>query len=86
MLKKYWWKALSVIILIYVFIAGMTVPLSPGIERVAPTSVRTGDEVTLEVLGYNSRYDEGGKVSAWLKLDNERASRQNQCRWKAGAG
>ncbi|MCB9349118.1 MAG: cytochrome c biogenesis protein CcsA [Lewinellaceae bacterium] len=73
MLKKYWWKALSVIILIYVFIAGLTVPLSPGIERVAPTSVRTGDEVTLEVLGYNSRYDEGGEVRAWLKLDNERA-------------
>ncbi|MCB0595325.1 MAG: cytochrome c biogenesis protein CcsA [Lewinellaceae bacterium] len=73
MLKKYWWKALSVIILIYVFIAGMTVPLSPGIERVMPSSVRTGTDVTLEILGYNSRYDEGGNVRAWLKLDNERA-------------
>ncbi|MCB0548067.1 MAG: cytochrome c biogenesis protein CcsA [Phaeodactylibacter sp.] len=84
MLKKYWWKALSVIILIYVFIAGMTVPLSPGIERVAPTSVRTGDEVTLEVLGYNSRYDEGGQVSAWLKLDNERALKAESVQVESG--
>lgn len=73
MLKKNWWKALSVIILLYVFIAGMTAPLSPGIERVTPSNARTGEEAILEVLGYNSRYDEGGEVRAWLKLDDETA-------------
>jgi len=72
-MKKYWWKALGVILLIYVFIAGMTVPLTPGIQSVSPSSVRTGDEVKLEVTGYNSVYDPNSPVQAWLKLDDERS-------------
>ena len=74
MFKKYWWKALSVIILIYVFIAGMTVPLKPGIVDVGPSSVSTGDQVTLKIKGYNSNFVKGqDTLRAWLKLDNDRA-------------
>lgn len=62
------------IILLYVFIVGMLVPLKPGIIEVQPTSIRAGDEVTLRVHGYNSRYTQAqGELRAWLKLDNEKA-------------
>ncbi len=73
MFRKNWWKALGALLLIYVFLAGMLVPLTPGIERVAPSSVRTGEALELEVTGYNSRYTEGEQIRAWLKLDEERA-------------
>ena len=72
-MKQNWWKALGVVLLIYVFIMGMTVPLTPGILSVTPSSVRTGDEVKLEIIGYNTMYSESDPVQAWLKLDNERA-------------
>ncbi|MCB0569040.1 MAG: cytochrome c biogenesis protein CcsA [Phaeodactylibacter sp.] len=73
MIRKNWWKALSVLILLYVFVAGLTVPLTPGITEVTPDSVRTGESFTLEATGYNSRYTQGGEIRAWLKLDDERA-------------
>ncbi len=73
MIGKHWWKALSVLLLLYVLVAGLAVPLSPGISKVSPGSVRTGEAFTLEATGYNSRYTQGGLVRAWLKLDDERA-------------
>jgi heme exporter protein C len=73
MLRKHWWKALGVILLIYVFVAGMVVPLSPGLLEVEPNSTSTGSLVELEVVGYNSRFQSGGEIRAWLKLDDERA-------------
>jgi len=73
MLRKHWWKALGVILLIYVFVAGMVVPLSPGLLEVEPNSTSTGSLVELDVVGYNSRFQSGGEIRAWLKLDDERA-------------
>lgn len=74
MLRNYWWKILGVLILLYTFTAGMLVPLKPGIVGVAPSSIRTGEEVQLEVTGYNVNYDQAGeKVRAWLKMDDRRA-------------
>lgn len=72
MLKKHWWKALGVLLLIYVFVVGMLVPLTPGIVDVSPNSLETGQQTTLEITGYNSNY-QAGEVRAWLKLDDERA-------------
>jgi heme exporter protein C len=71
MWQKNWWKALGVLILLYSFIAGMIVPLRPGIVSVSPSSVRTGEQFTLEVTGYNSHYAQGGELRAWLKMDDE---------------
>lgn len=69
-----WWKFLGVLIILYTFLAGMLVPLKPGIIEVNPRSVKTGETIRLTVLGYNSRYEEEqGPLRAWLKLDGERA-------------
>ncbi|MCI4646978.1 cytochrome c biogenesis protein CcsA [Phaeodactylibacter sp.] len=72
-MKTYWWKILGVFILCYVFIAGMIVPLNPGISGVSPGSLRTGQEAVLEITGYNSMYTQSPEVRAWLKMDDERA-------------
>ncbi len=67
-----WWKLLSVVILLYVFLAGMLFPLKPGISLVEPRSAHTGDLVTLRVEGYNSNFQQAeGQIRAWLKLDDK---------------
>ena len=73
-MRKYWWKALGVLILLYTFFMGLLTPLKTGILDATPSSVRTGQEVTLSVMGYNSFYSQAGdELRAWLKLDNQRA-------------
>ena len=69
-----WWKILSVVIILYSLIAGLLVPLGPGIVEVRPGSAKTGETVVLEVTGYNSNYTVGD-VRAWLKLDSEHGLR-----------
>ncbi len=67
-----WWKALSVIILLYVFIAGFLVPLKPGIVGVNPSVLQTGETMQVQVTGYNTHFDKGkDTLRAWLKMDNE---------------
>lgn len=69
MQDKYW-KALGVILIIYTFIAGLGVPLKPGIKDVNPTTGNTGQILSLNVLGYNSSYDEAAdSMRAWLRMD-----------------
>ncbi|MEL7247244.1 MAG: cytochrome c biogenesis protein CcsA [Bacteroidota bacterium] len=74
LIRQHWWKALGVLILIYVFIAGMLIPLKPGITIVTPSSTRTGGELIIEVEGYNTNFDQAGDaVRMWLKMDDERS-------------
>ena len=70
--NKYW-KILGVLIMMYVFIGGMTVPLKPGIEEVygVNTSVKPGDNITLKVKGYNTHFAESNQNIAYLKLDDD---------------
>jgi heme exporter protein C len=74
MMRSNWWKFLGVAIILYTFIAGMLVPLKPGIVAVSPSSARTGEVLEMEIQGYNSNFKQGeASLRAWLKLDNERA-------------
>lgn len=74
MLNQSWWKILAVILLMYTIFAGLLFPLKPGVLDVEPASARTGDELKLKVIGYNSFYEKGeDSLRVWLKLDNERA-------------
>jgi heme exporter protein C len=71
---KHWWKALGVVLVIYTLTVGMLVPLKSGITAVSPSSVRTGEQITIQVAGYNSNFKKAqDSIRAWLKLDNERA-------------
>lgn len=72
---KHWWKILGVMIILYSFIAGMLIPLKPGIIQVDPSSLKTGETVVLNVRGYNTHFkDSGGQsMRAWLKADSVNA-------------
>jgi heme exporter protein C len=72
MLYKHGWKILGVAIIVYVFLAGMLVPLKPGIVGVTPQSVYAGSKVSLQVKGYNTHYFQASnEMRAWLKMDDK---------------
>jgi heme exporter protein C len=73
-MKKHWWKALGVLLILYSFIAGLLTPLRTGILEANPASAKAGQPLALAVRGYNSFYTkEKESLRAWLKMDNERA-------------
>ncbi len=70
-----WWKILSVFLICYSLVAGMLVPLKPGITHIAPETTRSGREVQLTLHGYNSFYTHGktSDIRIWLELDSASA-------------
>jgi len=68
-MRGLWWKIPGVLILIYVFLAGMLVPLKPGIVAVEPERGQSGQPLELQLTGYNSHFRTAGRVAAWLKVD-----------------
>lgn len=74
MIKKHWWKALGVLILLYTFTVGLLVPLKPGIMQVSPSSVKTGEQIKIAVEGYNTNYSKAPEsIRAWLKMKGDTA-------------
>jgi heme exporter protein C len=66
------WKWVSIIILVYVFIAGWVVPLKPGIIEVLPDRAVAGKQLTLNIKGYNTYFSSGNdQVRAWLRLKGD---------------
>lgn len=73
------WKWASILILIYVFIAGWLVPLKPGIIDVTPDRAVAGETLTLKVKGYNTNYTAGAEdLRAWLRLQGDTVLAANQ--------
>jgi heme exporter protein C len=70
-----WWKSLSVVLILYVLIAGLLVPLKSGIERVSPDALRCGDTVALRLYGYNTFFTKNGDqaLRVWLTFDDKNA-------------
>lgn len=68
---KHWWKALGVVILLYVFTVGFLVPLKSGIYEASPFAAKVGSELVLKTTGYNTHFKEARiGQRAWLKLDS----------------
>jgi heme exporter protein C len=67
-----WWKYLSMLLILYAVIAGMIVPLKPGITHVSPETTRAGQSVTLAFHGYNTRYAAArpDDIRVWLSYDS----------------
>ncbi len=69
-MKKHWWKALGVLLVLYVLIVGMLTPLHPGIEEVTPSRANAGDTLTIKIQGYNTNFAAAESQNrAWLSLD-----------------
>ena len=71
-MKGFWWKILGVVLILYSLIAGMLVPLGPGIISVQPNQVKNGQTIDVLVKGYNTRF-ESGQTILWLKLSDDHA-------------
>ncbi len=67
-----WWKIASVVLVTYAVIAGLLVPLKPGITYVHPESARTGQTLRLQLHGYNSFYTQSPaeNIRFWLEYDS----------------
>jgi heme exporter protein C len=63
-----WWKWLSVILLLYTFLAGLLIPLGPGITSVNPNNLNVADSMPLGISAYNTRFDEASEISVWLRI------------------
>lgn len=79
MAEKIWFKIITVVLLFYVFIAGMWRPLNPGIKELSPISVLSGSDCKIEVQTYNTQFSQG-EITAYLKLDSNYAIVSNQVR------
>lgn len=77
-----WWKISAVLLLLYAFVAGLTPPLKPGIDRVEPLIVQGGDTVALRFYGYNTVFGraEAGDIRVWLSYDRDHALLAQDCR------
>ncbi len=77
-MKNNWWKILGVLLIIYSFLAGLLVPLRTGISDATPASFKAGQEITINVLGYNSFYTtDPASLRAWLKMEDRSLAAQN---------
>ena len=73
-MRKYWWKILGVLLIIYSFTMGLLVPLKPGIAYFQPGSLKADTTQTMEITGYNTFYTKAAEpVRVWLKWDDDHA-------------
>jgi heme exporter protein C len=70
-----WWKALSVLLVLYAIAVGMLVPLKPGISYLAPQYAKAGDSLSVRFQGYNTHYTRGdaANIRVWLQYDSANA-------------
>ena len=69
-MKYWWWKVLSVVLLLGVVIVGLRTPLSPALIACTPDRIAPGD-VTVTVTGYNTHFTEG-VIGLWIENDGQR--------------
>lgn len=65
---KHWWKYLCAVLLVYSIIAGLFVPLGPGIAALSPVTVTPAETVSINITGYNTHFDKE-TPKFWLKND-----------------
>ncbi|MDX1940695.1 MAG: cytochrome c biogenesis protein CcsA [Saprospiraceae bacterium] len=66
-MKRFWWKALGVLILLYVFAVGLLTPIKPGIAELKVGNAKAGQTITIEAVGYNTHFAEAANSNrVWL--------------------
>ncbi len=70
-LKKSWWKILGVVLVVYSIIAGLLMPLNPGIIQIDKSQAEGGQELELNILTYNTSYTNAENLKAWLKTSSD---------------
>jgi heme exporter protein C len=70
-MKGIWWKALGVVILLYVFWAGMLTPIKPGIVEVQAENAQAGQMLSVQLRGYNTHFAQTDENRVWLVQGSE---------------
>jgi len=66
---QFWWKVVGMFLLVIVLAGGLLLPLSPGILTVTPDTAHIGEQVTLQVQGYNTQFLKAeNEPKVWLKF------------------
>ncbi len=71
-MKGLWWKVLALLLMLYVVLAGLLIPLKSGIQSVEPMQLTAGQQQTIRVEGYNTHFESGEEIRAWLRLGSPR--------------
>ncbi|MEO0626185.1 MAG: cytochrome c biogenesis protein CcsA, partial [Bacteroidota bacterium] len=67
LIRKSWWKYIGVLLLVYVFVAGMLIPLKPNVPIVNYQSANLGKSLELELVGYNTQFtQQADDTRSWL--------------------
>ncbi|MDB9932383.1 cytochrome c biogenesis protein [Flavobacteriales bacterium] len=66
-IKKHWWKALAVILLVYTMLFSFLIPLSPTIKSASPSSLEIGNN-RIVLTGYNTNFQEGEIIDASIEF------------------
>lgn len=71
---KHWWKALSILLLLYALIVGLTTPVGPGIATVSQQrfdlNTDSIQQIQIQIEGYNTHFDSADVPQIWLKKDS----------------
>lgn len=66
-----WWKWLGAGLVLFSLVAGLLVPVGPGIESFSPKETQSGDTLYLTIYGYNSHFAEAeGSNQVFLRKDD----------------
>ncbi len=74
MIRGWWWKILGVVLVLYSLVAGLLIPLGPGIISSTPGRIEAGSTTILNIRGYNTAFEQG-QVGVWLRLSDDYALR-----------
>lgn len=69
LLRKRWWKFVSVALLLIALVAGLYVPLSSGITTVSPDKLTEGNTVALTIHTYNTNFTPSASPKVYLRGD-----------------
>jgi heme exporter protein C len=67
LLRKRWWKFVSVAFLLVALVAGMYFPLSSGITAVGPEKATEGQKLSLAITTYNTNFENNKVPKVYLR-------------------
>lgn len=68
MFKTNWWKYLGALLVLYTIVAGLYIPLGPGIMEVTPSELHQGQSNTVLITGKNTHFkDAEQSLKVWVK-------------------
>jgi heme exporter protein C len=70
-IKRNWWKVLSVILMLYVIIAGILIPIKPGILDYDNNKATIGQQYDVKITTYNTHFDEAQDINVYILLPSD---------------